>query len=382
MDEPRAVFATAVSDELGIEYPILQSGMGGIAGPELVAEVCNAGGLGVLGATLVKPSEVAAGIELIRSRTDRPFGVNLLLPPELRRPVDAATLAEDHVAAVHAGYARMRDSLGLPARDRRPSTVPDLLPALIDLLVEARVPVFSAGLGDPGVELVERFHRIGSKVVAMVTNVDDARAVEASGVDVIIAQGLEAGGHRSHFEKPAGAELGDLGVMSLVPEVVDAVSVPVVAAGGIVDGRGLVAALALGADGILMGSRFLLTRESTAPEAHKKAILERDGRDTVVTDVISGRYARVLRNALVEQYRRCGDAPALPFPLQLLANADVRAAAEEQGDVEHLPLWCGQGAGRLDDLPWAADVVAEVIAEAGRILGHRLPAQVRRGGTP
>jgi nitronate monooxygenase len=166
--------------------------------------------------------------------------------------------------------------------------------------------------------------------------------------------------------------------MALVPEVVDAVSVPVAAAGGIVDGRGLVAALALGASGVLMGSRFLLTRESIAPEAHKKRILEQRGDETIVTDTISGRYARVLRNDLTEGYHLSG-APVLPFPSQLLASADVRAAAEQQDDADHLPLWCSQAAGRLQDLPWAADVVRDTITEAIALLAHGLPTRVRRG---
>jgi nitronate monooxygenase len=211
----------------------------------------------------------------------------------------------------------------------------------------------------------------------MVTSAADARRVESSGVDVVVAQGVEAGGHRSHFVKPAARDLADLGTMALVPEVVDAVSVPVAAAGGIVDGRGLVAALALGASGVLLGTRFLMTRESIAPEAHKKRILEQRGDDTVLTDTISGRYARVLRNELTERYHDAG-APVLPFPSQLLASADVRGAAEQRDDADHLPLWCGQSAGRLSDLPWAGDVVRDLIALATSLIGGRLADRVRR----
>ena len=212
----------------------------------------------------------------------------------------------------------------------------------------------------------------------MVTNRDDAVQVEANGADVIVAQGWEAGGHRSHFTKPAGDRLADIGTLVLVPEVADAVEVPVVAAGGVVDGRGLVAALALGASGVLMGSRFLLTRESTAPEAHKKRLLEERGESTLVTDRLTGRYARVLRNTLTDHYDNAagslGEAP--PFPAAYLLNADIFAAAMNAGEAEHLPLWAGQSAGRLNDLPWAADIIREVVHEARDLLQRTLPERV------
>jgi nitronate monooxygenase len=254
--------------------------------------------------------------------------------------------------------------------------VPDLIPAALDVVREERVPVFSAGLGDPGPDVVAACHQVGTRVVAMVTSVADARAVAASGVDVVVAQGLEAGGHRSHFTKPAVGTGADLGTLALVPEVVDAVAVPVVAAGGIVDGRGLVAALALGASGVLLGSRFLVTRESIASDAHKKALLEGSGVETAVTDTISGRYARALRNKLTESYAGSG-APVLPFPAQYLANADVRAAGEAQGDADYVALWGGQAVGRIQDVPWAGDVVRQLVDEARHLLGGGLAARVR-----
>ena len=280
------------------------------------------------------------------------------------------------MAAVHRALAPLRDALGLPANDQRPPTVPDLISPALQVVVEERVAVFSAGLGDPGAEVVAACHEVGTKVVAMVTSVADARVVASAGVDAVVAQGLEAGGHRSHFTKPADGTRGDLGALALVPEVVDAVSVPVVAAGGIVDGRGLVAALALGASGVLLGSRFLVTRESIAPDAHKKALLERTGADTVVTDTISGRYARALRNPLTDRYAEAG-APVLPFPAQFLATADVRTAGAEQGDADYVALWSGQGVGRIQDVPWAGDVVRQIVDEARRLLAGGLAERVR-----
>ncbi len=164
--------------------------------------------------------------------------------------------SEAVISAVHETLNPVRAQFGLPAKSDRPPTIPDLVAPALEVIIDERVPVFSAGLGDPGVDLSGRLHEAGIRVMVMVTNRDDAVRVEANGADVIVAQGWEAGGHRSHFTKPGGDRLGDLGTLVLVPEVTDAVEVPVVAAGGVVDGRGLVAALALGASGVLMGSRF------------------------------------------------------------------------------------------------------------------------------
>ncbi len=376
MNNSRPVLSTALCEVLGIEYPVLQSGMGGVAGPSLAAEVSNAGGLGILAGTLMSPDMLRAAIAELRALTDGPFGVNLLLLPELRNPVDTDALADDDIAAVQEVLQPMRAQLSLAARTNRPPTAPDLVASAIEVIIEERVPVLSIGLGDPGAELSQRLHEAGIRTVVMVTNAADARRVEANGADVIVAQGLEAGGHRSHFTKPAGGPFADLGTMSLIPEVVDTVAVPVAAAGGIIDGRGLLAALALGAAGVLMGSRFLATRESTAPDAHKKRILEERGESTVVTDALTGRYARALHNELTDAFQRSG-VPALPFPSQVLLTADIRAAAEQAEDADHLPLWSSQAAGRINDLPWAGDVVTETVRQAADLLQNRLANTVR-----
>jgi nitronate monooxygenase len=161
-----------------------------------------------------------------------------------------------------------------------------------------------------------------------------------------------------------------------VPAVVDAVGIPVIAAGGIVDGRGLITALALGASGVLMGSRFLVTRESMAPEVHKKAMLEQTSDTTVVMDTFSGRFARVLRNTYTEQYAQSG-APVLPFPAQFFANGDIRQESTVQGKDDYLPLWSGQGVGLIHDLPGAGDVVEATIQEARQVMLERLPQSVQ-----
>jgi nitronate monooxygenase len=376
MPSARPVFHTRLCDLLSIDYPLLQSGMGGIAGSELVAAVSNAGGLGILAGFLLPAGQLCEAIHAIRRHTDRPFGVNLLLPPEVRPPMRAAELSDHIVQAVQTALNPIRAHLGLPPQSAPPAPLPDLISESFQVILEERVPVFSVGLGNPGADMVEACHRYGIKVIAMVTTVEDARSVEATGLDAVVAQGAEAGGHRSHFTKPAAGEIGTVGTIALVPEVVDVVRIPVIAAGGIADGRGLVGALALGADGILMGTRFVATRESLAPEGHKKALLERSANATTLTDVLSGRYARALRNAFTDAYARSG-APVLPFPWHYVNASDIYRAATAQDNADYLPLWGGQSMGVIHDLPGAAEVVETTIREARALLSERLSQRVQ-----
>ena len=194
---------TALCDLLGIEYPVLQSGMGRVAGPDLVAEVCRAGGLGILAGLGLAPDELRQGIRRVRELTDRPFGVNLWLHTELRPPVDPAGIPEARLHAVQSVLNGFRARLHLPPSWARPTAVPDMIAAAFAVILEERVPVWSIGLGDPGPDMVRRSHERGVKVVAMVATVSDALVVAASGVDAIVAQGGEAGGHRSTWVKPA-----------------------------------------------------------------------------------------------------------------------------------------------------------------------------------
>jgi nitronate monooxygenase len=244
--------------------------------------------------------------------------------------------------------------------------VPDVIDEAFEVILEQRVPVFSVGLGDPKRERTDRCHQRGIRVIAMATTVADAKTLEASGVDAIVAQGGEAGGHRSMWVKPASRDTGCVGTLTLVPQVVDAVRVPVIAAGGIADGRGLVAALALGAQGVMLGTRFVATQESMAPPFFKQALLEAAGDQTLVTDVFTGLYARGLRNRFADEYEASG-AAVLPPLLQLNAAQDVYVAAFLKGDREHYPMLAGQACGLIADIPTAADVVRSIMAEAERV---------------
>jgi nitronate monooxygenase len=369
-------FRTTLCDLLGIEYPIVQSGMGAIAGPELVAEVCRAGGLGILAGLNVPPDDLRKMIRRVRELTDRPFGVNLWLHRDLRPPIDPAGIPEATLRGAQEMLNRFRQRLGIPTTTSRPARAPDLVDATVQVVLEERPAVFSSALGWLDHGLSEECRRRGIKAMAMVSTVADARAAATAGADVIVAQGGEAGGHRSVDGKPTTAEATTVGTIALLPQVVDAVRAPVVAAGGIADGRGLVAALALGASGILLGTRFVATRESLAPELYKKRVLESESDATTVTDVLSGLWARALANRFTRDYTEAG-APVLPPLVQRSAANDVYIAALKQGDAEYYPMMAGQSVGLIRDLPGAAEVVQAIVREARAVL-QALPERVRQ----
>ena len=353
---------TTLCARLGIEHPILQSGMRGIAGPELVAEISERGGLGILAGLLQPPAALRAQIAEVRARTRRPFGVNLWLHPTLLPPARASAIPDDVLHGAQTELNAIRARLQLPARSEPPAEVADTIDAAFEVIVEERVPVFSVGLGDPGAERTARCHAAGIQVIAMATSLAEAQLLEAAGVDAIVAQGSEAGGHRSSW-LGAGSPDGNVGTMTLVPQVVDAVRVPVIAAGGIADGRGVVAALALGAQAVMLGTRFVACRESLAPEFFKRAVVERGADTTRITRVFTGLPARGLRNQFSEQYEASG-APVLPPLLHTNAAADIYAAALARGDAEHYPMLAGQAVGLIHDLPSAADIMDALVREA------------------
>lgn len=347
---------------LDIRYPILQAGMSEVAGPELVAAVCNAGGFGILTATMVPPDVLRDRLDRVRRLTDRPFGVNLILHRDLFPPAEFEIDPSDALA-VHRVLNGFRAKLGIPSANGIPPKLPPLIQSAFELILEERPAAFSIGLGNPTREMVDACHDRGIKVIAMICTVEDALAVAENGVDVVIAQGSEAGGHRSTWFKRASPELASIGTLPLTAAVADAVRQPVVAAGGIVDGRGLKAALDLGAQGVLMGTRFIATKESMAPESYKTRILEGTGDQTTVTDVFTGMYARVLRNDFTEEYRSSG-APVLPPGRQYAAAVDVVRAAAVRDNAGYNALYAGQGIDGIREIRTASEVVEAIVAEA------------------
>ncbi len=358
-------------EELGIEVPIVQSGMAGVAVPELVAAVSNAGGLGVMASLRLKPDAVRAAIREVRDATDKPFGVNIWLHDDVRTSPDPASIPDDVVRGSQAVLNEFRPQFDLPTTLERPPAQADLVDAALDVMIDEAIPVFSAGVGIPDADLVERFHQVGTKVVCMVATVEDGIAAVANGADAVIAQGSESGGHRSYGQKHRH-ENEATGISSLVlaPSMIDAVGTecPVLAAGGVVDARGLAAMTALGADGVLMGTRFVATKESGAAPMWKERLTSGD-RTTSLTDGFTGQWARVLSTSFTEAWASSG-AEALPGLMQAAAGSDLFGAAKKANDDQLQPLYAGTGVTQMSDVPAAGDLVREMAAEAKAILGQ------------
>jgi nitronate monooxygenase len=360
-------FRTPLCDVLGIEYPVLQAPMSRIVTPEMVAAVSNTGGLGIYPGIGVSPQELRSAIEAVRQLTDRPFGVNLILHEDLVEPANPASVAASTLSAVQRTLNGIRREVGIAESTAGPPGFPDVIGPALEILLEERVPVFSIGLGLPSRELVDRFHNEGITVIAMAATVEDCIQLSASGVDAVVAQGSDAGGHRSTWSKRPSADYASIGTFSLVPQVAEAIPQPVVAAGGITNGRGLIASIALGAAGVLMGTRFIATAESAAPEFYKSALVDSSSDDTVVTDAFTGLYARVLRNRYTQIYGESSPM-VLPAGMQQIAIADIVSESATRGTGDYYPMYAGQGLGLIQDVPTSADVINAVMEEARREL--------------
>jgi nitronate monooxygenase len=346
---------TSLTQALGLEHPIIQAPMaGGATTVEMVTAVSEAGALGFIGAAYLSPQEIAAACRGVRMRTGKPFGINLFAPlpaPEAPKNPD---LALARLAPFHA-------DLGLP-----PPELPVLGDGSFDRQLEAALEggatVFSFTFGTLPAEAVAAIKSRGMFLIGTATTVDEAVLLEEAGVDAVVTQGSEAGAHRGTFV--ADFEAAMVGTMALVPQVADAVTVPVIASGGIMDGRGLLAGLALGASAAQIGTAFLTCDEAGIPEAYKDAILSARAHQTRVTRAFSGRPARGLVNRFMEEVESGGDADAiLPFPLQNSLTRPLRAVAAKLGRTECLSLWMGQGA-RLARRQSAAALVARLAEEA------------------
>ncbi len=380
----RPVLRTSLCDLLGIEYPVLLAGMGPVAGgmggvatAELAAAVSNAGGLGVLGGAGWGAERLREEIQKVRSLTNRPFGVDLLLPSNFMGGAAMGELPPDPreliPAQVKEGMRKIAAGLGveyvemprqpLPAAVSR-SAGAGMSDAQMEVVIEEKVPVFASGLGNPA-PFVERLHANGTVVISLVGNVKNARRVADGGADVVVAQGHEAGGHT-----------GRIGTLALVPQVIDAVKPkPVVAAGGIGDGRGLAGVLAMGAVGAWIGTAFLVAKEANQPLAQQQRIIAATEEDTRVTKLYSGKTMRNITNPLIEAYDASG-LPALPMGLQGLATQDLMYSVRKAGREDLLMNAAGQISGMLKEVRPAADILHDIVAEAAEILGRGLAGAV------
>jgi nitronate monooxygenase len=324
--------------------------MAGVQGSALAVAVSNTGALGSLPCALLDLDGVQRELTVLRARTTRPYNLNFFCHAP---PVPSA----EQQARWHATLAPYFAAYGV--REAEIASGPGRQPfseEAADLLEELRPAVVSFHFGLPSTRLLARVRSIGAKILSSATTVDEARWLEACGVDAIIAQGLEAGGHRGHFlSDDLGAQLG---TFALVAQVVDAVKVPVVAAGGIADARGVAAALALGASGVQVGTAYLLCPEATTSAVHRAALASDAARHTAVTNLFTGRPARGIVNRIMRELGPISAAtPA--FPLAALALAPLRARAEAQGSGDFSPLWAGQNVHGCREVP-AAQLTLEL----------------------
>ncbi|GHE74130.1 MULTISPECIES: NAD(P)H-dependent flavin oxidoreductase [Alphaproteobacteria] len=363
---------------LGIDYPIVLAGMGGASVPRLAAAVSNAGGLGVLGAAACSPEQLRAWIRETRALTDKPFGVDTLLPASVRRgsaPQTGAAPADPRaVLADYQAFTRdfmEREGLEIVARDSGRAVTEgaanggaalfskEFFEAQMEVVVEEKVPVYAAGLGNPG-PWMDRLHANGTVVMAVVGKVKHALQVVESGIDVIVAQGHDGGGHNS-----------PIGTISLIPQVVDAVGdrVPVLGAGGISDGRGVAAAFMLGAEGAWVGTAFLATEEAGIEDFQKEAIVDSGDADTVVSRSITGKPARMIRSKWADAWVAAGKEP-LPMPYQSMIAGPVMASGIRAKRKDIIPGFAGQGMGLIHAVRPAAEVMRDLVADAERALGR------------
>ncbi|GGI45918.1 nitronate monooxygenase [Agromyces flavus] len=343
---------TRLTELLGIRHPIVLGPFGGLSSVELTATVSELGGLGSYGLYGYDAERILATGAAIRAATSAPFNVNLWLP----LATDAAP-APDAFGRAVAAVRPIFDELGVRVPEAPPERFLPPFEEQWDAVLELRPAVASFVFGVPPAEVVEGARERGISLIGTATTVDEAVALADGGVDAIVATGLEAGGHRVAFRRRAEQVL--VGSISLIPQVVDAVDLPVIAAGGIADRRGVAAAIALGAGGVQVGTAFLRTRQSATTDGHRRAIEQAAAEDTVLTRAMSGRLARGAANRAVREIEEAG--AIAPFPMQNWLTGRFRAEAEKAGRSDLQSLWMGQSA-RLATHDDARDVFAELLA--------------------
>lgn len=337
---------------LGIRHPLIQAPMGGgPTTPALVTAVAEAGGLGSVAAGYLDPEQLRQEIAEVRRRTRAPFAVNVF--------AGGATDGAADPSEMMTVLARWHTAYGIEP-PRLPHPRQDVLEAQVEVVLETDVPAFSFTFGIPPDGILGEMKARGVVTLGTATTVREARMLEAAGTDVVVAQGSEAGAHRGTFADPFEAAM--VGGLALVPQIVDAVDVPVVASGGIMDGRGIVAAWALGAAGVQLGTAFLTTEEAGTTGVHRRRLLEAAGEETALTRAFSGRPARGIRNRFMDEVERLGVAIP-PYPMQNDLTRQLRKVAAEAEEDGAVSLWAGQGVGMARALS-ARELVSTLMEEA------------------
>jgi nitronate monooxygenase len=347
-----ATHRNRLTELFGTEVPVVLGPFGGVSSVELTAAVSDGGGLGSYGLYGYTADAIRDTAAQLRKATAKPFALNLWIPTG----DETASVHQqdfDHYVQTLKPYF---EELGLPLPDMPERYMPDYNDQVAATLEEGPA-VVSFVFGVPAPELVAEAHRRGIVLVGTATTVAEAVALEAGGVDAVVASGMESGGHRVSFLKPAEESL--IGTFALIPQVADALRIPVIAAGGIVDRRGYAAARALGADGVQVGSAFLATRESAAVPAYRAILHSPAASETVLTRVLSGRLARGIPNRIIRELSAAADTA--PFPVQNWLTGRFRPQAAAQGNPELMSLWAGQAAPLIRHHS-VADVLAELLA--------------------
>ena len=349
-----------LTSRLGLQYPIIQGPLGGLSSQRLTAAVSNYGCLGSFGAHGLSPQAIGDVIREIKALTTNPFAINLWVSME---DDGALTSTEEAFHRSLAPLERHIESVG----GARPTYLPYeaiRFEDQVQVLLDGGVSAFSFIYGIPPKQILDEFRSRGIALIGTATTVDEAIALEQAGVDVITASGFEAGGHRGSFLQPAEDSL--TGTLALVPQIIDAVKLPVIAAGGIGDARGIVAAFALGAEGVQMGTAFLACEESGASALHREALLGGQSSQTALTRGFTGRLGRGIKNRLLDELNQ-KDIEILPYPLQRVLVRHLSIPAEKAGRSELLPLWAGQSAGlsRCTDVRALLDKLVKDVSPIG-----------------
>ena len=347
--------------KLGIDYPVIQGPLGGLSSQKLTAAVSNFGGLGSFGAHGLAPEAIKEAIAEIRSLTSKPFAMNLWVSME---DEGARTSDENAFNRSLAPLTTHLAALGAPRPAFKPYS-PTRFEDQARVLLDVKVPVFSFIFGIPPREILEECRAKSIVTIGTATTPEESAALQEAGVDVIVASGFEAGGHRGSFLRSAGDSL--TGTLSLVPQITDKVKVPVIAAGGIADARGVIASLALGAEGVQMGTVFLASEESGASFLHRQALRGKKAGHTALTKGFTGRLARGIYNRLLEELNQEGTA-VLPYPLQRSLVRNLAIPAEAAGRSDLLPLWAGQSA-NLSTCTDASSFLTSLVEEISEIAG-------------
>ena len=371
---------TMLCEMLAIKYPIVLAGMGSASGPALTAAVSNAGGLGVLGAIDLEADQLREWIQETKRLTNKPFGVDTVFPAGLPETGKAEDIKEKLPEEGLAFAEKMRNKIGAPRVKGRPGqrvVSRKVIEEQVEVILDEKVPVLVSGLGDPRWAIPDS-HERGITVMAVVGSVKAAQNLTEGGVDAIIAQGSEGGGHT-----------GRVGTFVLTPQIVDAVNpMPVLAAGGVGDGRGLVAALALGAVGVWVGTALVATHEACIDhvkigeftqdeiDVWKQKILSSTAEDARITKLYTGKTLRMLSNSLTDMWEK-EKGPYLPMPLQMALMADLQQGIREGGLKEYYG-WtpAGQGTGMITELKSVEQVISQMVTETVFLLKHKLPPVV------